>query len=289
MIDTDAVLKLLGEKSRVVARVGRYVGVVGGQAIVDIDQSRFPTTFLTGFLPVPNDPVHVWSVNGMWFLVGPASGRPSFGVVTTVTGGRVTVTSDFGNFTMPHIGAAPTSGDTVGISWPGPVCLGRLSVQPDVPVTPTDPGSGGGLLKDATFMAVDAGSTDRGSARWWTGQPWASSSTYGAWFYGTQIKDTVPAGSAVESMEIFIRRVQDQGDAPRFTLHTSAYKGGVPGMSPYLTWDPPNGWNQVPAGWASALIGGGGYWGVGLNQGGWNKFASLAEDGFSGALRIKWR
>lgn len=61
-------------------------------------------------------------------------------------------------------------------------------------------------------------------------------------------------------------------------------------MSGPLAWDPANGWNTVPNnGWFAALIAGGAYYGIGLNQGGFNKFASLAEDGFSGALRIKWK
>lgn len=60
-------------------------------------------------------------------------------------------------------------------------------------------------------------------------------------------------------------------------------------MSAYVPWDLPNGWNTLPAGWFEQLMGGGGYFGIGLNQGGYNKFASLAEDGLSGALRMKWR
>lgn len=290
MNDTDRLLKLVGEKSTVTSRIGTYAGTSGGQALIDIDKSRFPATFLTGYLPIVNEPVHVWSVDGSWFLVGPTSGRPATGIVATVSAGRVTATTDFGKFTMPAVGTLPTSGQTIAIGWPGPVCLGALSTQPIAPPVPPDPGGGGVTVKEALFRAIDAGSTDRGPARWWQAQPWASNTTFGAWFYGSQIKDTIPSGAQLVSMEMYINRVQDSGDPPRFTLHTDGWKGGVPGMSAYVAWDPPNGWNAVPsAGWFGSLIAGGPYWGIGLNQGGFNKFAALTQDGLSGALRIKWK
>lgn len=290
MSDVDRLTALIGEKSRIVRHIGTFVDVQDGQALIDLAEGRFPASFLTGYVPATNEPVHVWSIDGAWFLIGPTAGKPGVGVVSTIGGGRVTVTTDFGNLTMEYVGTAPTSGDTVAILWPGPVCVGKLSVQPVTPTPPPDPGSGGSTVKEVIFRAIDAGSTERGAARWWQAQPWASSSTYGAWFYGTQIKDTIPAGSTLVSMEMYIRRVQDSGFDPRFTLHTSPTKAGIPSMSGYLEWDPPNGWNYVPnAAWFAALIGGGTDYGIGLNQGGYNKFASLAEDGLSGALRIKWR
>lgn len=290
MNDTDRLLDLIAKKSKVITRVGTFAGISAGQALIDIDQSRFPAAFLTAYVPSVNEPVHVWSVDGSWFLLGPTTGRPGVGVVTTVGSGVVNVTTDFGEFSMPSVGTAPTSGQKVGISWPGPVCLGALSVQPASPTPPPTPGGGGATVKEATFRAIDAGSTDRGATRWWTAQPWASNSTYGAWFYGTQIKDTIPAGSQLVSMEMFINRVQDQGSSPNFALHTSPGKAGVPAMGSLFPWDPPNGWNPVPNNaWFAALIAGGSFYGVGLNQGGYSKFASLAQDGLSGALRIKWR
>lgn len=291
MNDGDVrVMKDLLEKASVVtARIGTYVGIDEGQALIDMDDSRFPVAWWGGYVPAINEPVNLLSVDGRWFLAGPTQGKPGTGVVMTVGSGLVTVTTDFGEFTMPSVGTAPTSGQTVGISWPGPVCIGALSVQPVNPDAPPAPGGGGSTVRTATFRAIDAGSTDRGAVRWWTGMPYASDSTYGAWFYGTQIKDTIDAGSQILSAEIFINRVQDQGSDPNFTLHTSARKTGIPSMSSIVTWDPDNGWNDLPPTWGAALIAGGAYYGIGLNQGGYNKFASLAQDGSSGAIRIKWR
>lgn len=289
MTDADDILDMFGDKSRVVARVGRYVGTASGQALIDMDNQRFPAAFLTAYVPMSNEPVHVWGVDGTWFLLGPTRGRPGTGVVSSVASLQATVVTDHGTFTMPYVGTAPTATQVVAILWPGPTCLGALSVQPAAPVVPPDPGGGGTVVKEATFLAIDAGSTDRGSPRWWQAQPWASNTTYGAWFYGNQIKDTVPVGSTLVSAEIYINRVYDTGAAPNFALHDAGTKGPIPGFGSNVVWDPPNGWNALPGGWFAALIGGGAYAGIGLNQGGFNKFASLAQDGFSGALRFKWK
>lgn len=292
MNDTERLLRLIGEKSKVGLRIGKYVGVAGGQAQIDIDESRFPAAFLTAYIPVVNEPVHVWSVDGQWFLLGPTTGKPRVGTVLTLSSPRVTVDTSIGKVVAIIGGAAPSSGDRVLIDWTedGPVTGLKLATTPVAPTPPPDPGGGGSTIKEAIFRAIDAGSTDRGSARWWQAQPWASNSTFGAWFYGSQIKDTIPAGAQLVSMEMYVNRVKDFGDPPRFTLHTDGWKTGVPGMSAYAAWDPPNGWNAVPNnGWFGSLIAGGPYWGIGLNQGGDNRFAALTQDGLSGALRIKWR
>lgn len=291
MSDVDELQRLIGERARVSARVGRYVGSLAGQALIDMDESRFPATFATAYVPMLNEPVNVWAVDGTWFLLGPTQGRPGQGVVTTVGSGLVTAATDFGEYVMPYVGAAPTSGDTIAIGWPGPTCLGVLSVQPVDPTVPPAPGGGSGVVQELTFRAMQAGSTDRHQARWWQAQPWASNSTYGAWFYGTQIKDTIPAGSTFVSLEFHVSRVQDQGSTPNFALHDQFWMGSVPSFASNVPWDPPNGWQPMPgaASWFGSLIGGGAWAGIGLNQGGFNKFASLAQDGESGALRIRWK
>lgn len=292
MHDTERLLELIGKKSTVELVVGTFVGMSNGKALVDVNQSRFPASLFDGQIPAVNDPVHVLSLDGRWLMVGPTRAKPRVGTVVTVSSPNVSILTSQGTISAIIGGATPGSGDRVLIDWTedGPVSGLRLANTPVAPVPPPDPGGGGATIKEATFRAVDAGSTDRGAARWWQAQPWASNSTYGAWFYGSQIKDTIPATATFVSMEIYINRVQDSGSAPNFTLHTLPVKTGVPPMSGPLAWDPANGWNTVPNnGWFAALIAGGAYYGIGLNQGGFNKFASLAEDGFSGALRIKWK
>lgn len=293
MSDVDQIKALVGDKSRVTTRVGVFVGTSGGQALIDMGGERFPVAFLSPYFPVLNEPVHVWAVDGSWFMVGPTQPKPSVGTVLTVSSPRCTVDTSQGAVSAIIGGSAPTSGDRVLLLWTedGPVVSSKLATTPPTPIVPEDPGTGSVVVRDVTFRAIDAGSTDRGSARWWQAQPWASNTTYGAWFYGNQIKDTIPSGAELVSLEFYVNRVQDSGAAPRFALHGSPTKAGVPSFGAYTEWDAPNGWRTPPdpAGWFAALKAGGGSYGVGLNQGGFNKYASLAQDSLSGALRIKWR
>jgi hypothetical protein len=291
---SDSARRSVERKSTVTPRIGRYVGNDGNLALVDLGDQRVPVRFGTPWVPEINEPVWVDSIDGALRLTGPTLPKPGSGVVSTITGNTATVLTDFGEHTLTvaPTDPMPTSGDTVGIVWSGPArpwCTLLIDV-PDPVQPPPAPGGGGSEVKAAEFRAIDAGSTDRGAPRWWQTQPWSSNTTYGAWFYGSQIKDTIPAGATFVSLEFYVSRVQDQGGSPRFTLHSDPVKAGIPAMSAYVEWDPPNGWQTPPdpAGWFAALKAGGDRYGVGLNQGGYSKFSSLAGDGMSGALRVKW-
>lgn len=295
MLDAEAVQRALQGKSRVATYVGRYVANEGMSAVVDFDDQRLTVPFETDFVPQVNEPVIIRSIDGVLALVGPSTPKPGMGVVATVSSAEVTVDTDFGSFKMPFAGDAPTSGDTVGISWSSsPWCVKLSTSQTVVPPHP-DPSGGGSTVRSAEFRAVQAGSTDRGVPRFWTDRPYASNSTYGLWFYGPQIKDTIPASAQFVSLEIFVSYHQRQGDPPNFVLHSDQYASGIPAMSGIWTWNAPAGW-QTPLGdpavaqaWFNALKAGGDRAGVGLNQGGFNVFKSLAQDAMSGALRITWR
>lgn len=290
MIDeTAALFDEFGDAPRVVVRRGVFAEAAAGVAWVDMGTSRFACDFGSGYVPRPGETCQVLTVNDRHLLF-PARVLPGTGIVFTVGSGVVTVDTIAGRFSMPYVGAAPSSGNIVGISWSEqPYVLGALSVQPAAPKPVPDPGSG--AVRSAVFQTTDAGSTDRGAPRWWTGQPRAGNSTFGAWFYGTQIRDTIPAGATLVSLEFYASWQQRRGDAPRFALHDAASKGGVPGFGAYTAWTPGNGWQSVPmaAQWFAALKSGGGFLGVGLNQGGDNIFSSRAQDAMTGALRISWR
>lgn len=297
---SDAARRAVAAKSTVTPRIGRYVGNEGMNALVDLGDQRVSARFATPWVPQTNEPVWIDSVDGMLRLVGPTQPKPGVGVIETISGTTAVVQTDFGNYTMPvaPTDPMPSSGDSVGISWSTTPWCTLLVDVPD-PVPPPPPPSGGGVeVKTAEFRAIDSGSTDRGSARWWTAQPYASNSTFGAWFYGTQIKDTIPAGAelvyeeGVPQLAMFIAYRQRQGGLPRFALHSDPYKAGVPTFGPYTEWAPAGGGFFTPpdaADWFNALKAGGSWWGIGLDQGGYNIFANLAQDGFSGALRIKWK
>lgn len=270
-------------------RRGIFVALQDGAAVIDMADSRFVADFGSGHVPMPGDAVVVVSAHGR-HLMFPGRPLPGVGTVLTVTSGMVRVNTTIGEFTMPHVGAAPTSGDLVGVSWSEqPYVVGKLSVQPVAPAPIPDPSVG--VVRSATFMPTDTGSTDRDKSRWWQAQPWASNTTFGAWFYGDQIRNTIPAGASFVSVEFFVAWQQRQGGAPRFALHNLPTKTGVPSMGAYTQWNPNAGWQTPPMAqaWFDGLKAGGGSYGVGLNKGGYNRFSSRAQNAMSGALRISWR
>lgn len=291
MIPAEADVILKGDdQPRVAIRNALFVGVVGKSAQVDMGDSRFICDFGGGYIPVIGESVRIWSIGDQHYLF-PAGPRPAVGTVLTVSGLMASISTSTGDISAPYAGTAPSSGDRVGIVWSedGPWCTSKLSSTPPPPAPVPDPGVG--ATRSATFQVIDTGSTDRGSARWWQAQPWASNTTFGAWFYGTQIRDTIPAGASLISLEFYVSWQQRQGDAPRFALHDQASKAGVPGFGAYTAWNPNGGWQTPPmaGAWFAALKAGGGSLGVGLNQGGYNKFSSRAQDAMTGALRISWR
>lgn len=286
--EASQVLQGLDARTPVAVRKARFVEPRDGFAVVDMGDSRFIADFV-GYVPVAGETVQIVSV-GERHLLFPAGPKPGIGTVLTVTAGVVTAQTIAGVVAMPYMGTAPSSGDLIGISWSeGPRCQGKLSSTLPTPAPIPDPG--GGTLQSATFRAIDAGSTDRTQSRWWQAQPWASNTTYGAWFYGTQIRDTIPAGATLVSLEFFAAWASRSGGAPRFALHNLAAKTAVPSFGAYTEWVPGDGWQTPPmaAAWFAALKAGGASLGVGLNQGGWNQFSSLAQNSMTGALRISWR
>ncbi len=291
MIDEASVI-LSGFDERDPMRVRRatFVQVTSqGGAEVDMADSRFVADFGGGYIPAAGETVNIVSV-GERHLLYPARALPGTGVILTVTGLMASVQTVTGTYSMPYVGTAPSSGDVVGISWSEqPFVIGKLSVQPSPPPAPPNPG--GGVTRSATFMAIDTGSTHRDQVNWWTGRPQAGNTSFGAWFYGTQIRDTIPAGATLVKLEFFVSYIQRQGSAPRFTLHNRPTKGAMPTFTAYTEWTPGSGWQTPPmaAAWFAALKSGGGQYGIGLNQGGWNIFASRADNGMTGALRISWR
>jgi len=292
----EAARRETARKAEAGFRAGRYVGADGLNALVDLGDQRVPVPFATAWVPQINEAVTVLAIDGVMRLIGPTVPKPGIGVVETINAEKTSavVQTDFGTYTLSvaPTDPAPSSGDTVGIHWSSqPWCTLLLDVPDPEEPAPDPSGGPGGEVKTAEFRAIDTGSTDRGSARWWQPQPWSSESTFGAWFYGSQIKDTIPAGAEFVSLQFFVAWDRRRYGGSRFTLHSDATKGGVPAMSGYTVWNPDGGWQTPPdpAGWFNALKAGGDRFGVGLNQGGYEQFKSLAQDGMSGALRISWR
>lgn len=288
MID-EAMSILDAAKQTVMVRQARFVEMVDGVAYVDMASSRFVADTGTGYVPQVGETVQILSV-GSRHLMLPARALPGTGTVMTVSSGIVTVQTAAGQFSMPHVGAAPTSGDLVGISWSEtPFVIGKLSVQPEAPEPVPDPG--GGTVRSATFLVTDTGSHNVGSSSYWQAQPWASNTTLGGWFYGTQIADTIPASAEMVSLEFYVAWASRYGASPVFGLHNLSNKAGELSFTTTAAWNPGGGWQTPPnaSAWFNALKAGGGRRGVGLNHGGFNKFASRAQNAMTGALRISWK
>jgi hypothetical protein len=290
MDQTSVLLKLIGDKSRVQMVRGYYRGLDDGlRVLVDFDQGRVPAHPMTSYRPAINEPVWVMVVDNVAYLVGPTRPLPPEGVVVSVDGGLVAVSTDIGNFeaTFPS-GEVLTGGQLVKLFWSGekPHVLSVMSTAVDE----ATPGGGGlTVLSDRTetFTAVSSGSF---GSSWWTSQVWSHPDHVGAWFFGSKIADTIPASASILSVEVFISAVAISGAAANFATHTSTSQpAGTPTFSATTAVAPAAGWVTLPVAFGNRLRAGGGGFGVGVVHGGSHKFHGVNVDPMSGALRIGYR
>lgn len=288
--EATALFDTFGQGSNVAARYAVFINLTPeGAAVVQMADSRFVAETATGYVPQPNERVLILSV-GERHLMFAARALPGTGTVLTTAGNRVSVQTTTGTVTVPYVGATPTSGDLVGISWSEiPYVIGKLSTSPPPPAPIPDPTVK--TSRSATFMVTDTGSHNVGSGNYWQQQPWASDTTYGGWFYGTQIADTIPADAEFVSLEFYVSWQSRFGSSPNFGLHPLLGKSGQLSFTGVTAWSPNGGWQTPPdpASWFNALKAGGGRRGVGLSHGGYNRFSSRAQDAMTGALRITWK
>lgn len=285
---TSELLRALGGRSRVRILQGTFVAATAAAVTVDIGSSRIPALLGTVFLPEVNEPVWVWNVDKQFFVMGPVAVKPDRGTVQSVSSGLATLSTAFGTVIAPYTGATPSAGQTMKLLWHGGPFAMLMSTSP-AGGTPPPAGGGGTSAHVDEFPALDAGSY--GSGRWWTPQVYASDQNLGAWFYGTKIQDTLPAAAAIQKVEVCVPGGTDiSGSAPNFAVHAyTAKPGGSPALSAVGAAAIAPGWcdlKSVGVAIGNALRSGAGAYGIGLNHGGFNVFPSLAQDGFSGRLRI---
>lgn len=298
MDDSQALLKLIAGKSNARVELGYYRGVDFPRVTVDVGGGRIPAESATTFEPEINEQVQILFVDGKPWMLGPAVPKPHEGTVVTVSGDFATVMTDLGEVVAPFpFGATLTSGEQVKLLWAGgPFIVARMSATPEPEV---DPGADAApsTTRQETFTAVQAGSFQLNGGRWSSPEPRASNGYLGAWFFGTKIRDTVPAsarmpGDGSAAVEVFIRSTSRFGNAPVFAMHSQPSAGGAPDLSSGFAWNVGEGWNRLPASvegtYFNALKGGGPALGIGLQHGGVNRFASLGADPQSGAIRITY-
>lgn len=284
---SDEILASLDRKSRVQWVRGQFLSFDGPSAWVAVESERVSCDS-NGLVPEVGEWVVVEIVDGRAALRGLVLPRPGVGVVTSTDPLLVDMPGRGETAVVAASGLSVDVGDTVAVVW-GPPAYAVAVVAEAPVVNPPAPGPGNVSVQTQIFQAVDAGSMNQSGGSWWQSQPWASSSTYGAWFYGSKIKDTIPAHAVIESVEINTQWASVYGGNPNFMLHQLASKSGTPVPVDTRPFPAVTGFMALPAEWGNALKAGGSQWGVGLNEGGWNKAKSLAQDEWSGALRITWR
>jgi hypothetical protein len=293
MDDATFLLGLIAGKSKVTVELGEFQGLEGTRALIDVGGGRIPVEVATAYRPMQGEPVQVLFVDGKPFMLGSALPRPGNGVVVSVDGDLATVDTDQGPVVADYPdGLLVAPGDFVKLYWSdGPFVLQVRSTTPDDPVIPPPPDEGP-QTRQETFTAVQSGSWQLNGSRWSTGEPRASDGYLGAWHFGSKMRDTIPAGATLVSVELFFRYVSRFGNPPNVGLHSQLSQGGAPDVFDAFPWAVADGWNTVPADhaqtWFDALKSGGSKAGVVLNHGGVNRFAAVGAEPQSGAVRVTW-
>lgn len=271
---------------------GEYVGRLDGTYTVDVGGGRIPAAMMCP-PPQVGDAVHVWCMNGQWFVMGMVVQPPSEGAVGFVTASDAQVITDDGTFMVPlFVGQTPASGDVVELGYgeQGLFILGRRSVAVVPPVAPPAPAVAGGA-RTTIFRATGSGSAKRGSDDWFTNEVHASASNVGVFVYGSKVRDTLAAAKSVAKVEIWLRTVRDSGNQPLIGVHPLERRAGPTPMiaqrKPLA--DPLNGWHDITEFAASLRAGGG----VGFDGAGYTYFEGIPFDGKAGdneagRLRVRY-
>lgn len=182
-----------------------------------------------GTPPWPGDRVRVlYSGNqpACWAVYG-----PSQGTVVSVTANVATVTGDDGETYIYPAAVTVASGNRVRIDHGGrlinavyPTEPGETILQPAAP----PPANAGGA---ATFRPIDSGNYRFGVYQ--NAFAEVSDNRTAAYWYGTQIADTIPDGATVTRAELHLVERWDNlpGTPSKLGTHTQPTRGAVPAMT----------------------------------------------------------
>lgn len=297
----DVLLELFAGKSKVSMQIANYRGLSELRCLVEYEGGRVPAHSVTAYRPEINERVWVAVIDGVPYMLGPTIPKPASGEVVSSGSGVVVVSTDVGEITATHnSGETFADGAIVKLAWSeGAHIIGTLS-SPVVPEeVPPAPGQGGRLV-DVEFTSIDSGSY-QGGFGWRIDDVWSSASNYGAWFYGTKIRDTIPPTATIVKAEIYLPRPDRLLGARPFGRHPHATKpGGAPSISATTTLPDASGWRNPPGnpgngteGWVpiptslidhlKTNVGG-----LGFDLGGWNVWAGRQRDGQSGTIRVTY-
>lgn len=156
----------------------------------------------------------------------------SLGTVQAVASNLATVTGDDGQtYRYPYpFGAAPTAGQRVALSHAHQMVLGRISTDPSaVVVDPPAPPPTGNTGR-ATFLPIDSGNFMNGAYRDQFVE--VSTTRSAAYWYGTQIADTIPDSAIITAASVALVEHWDRvpGTATQMALHTQPTRAGEPAL-----------------------------------------------------------
>lgn len=208
---------------------------------------------------------------------------PSQGTVVSVASGIATVTGDDGREYVYPAAVTVVSGNRVRLDHGGhlvtSVYPGEPAETPYIPA-PAPPTTGRG---SATFRPIDSGNYRLGAYQGSFVE--VSDNRVAAYWYGTQIANTIPDGATVTKADLQLVERWDKipGTASHLGTHTQATRTGPPTITGAI--------NVTGSGPVSILafadaLKTGAAFGVGFAAGfGWRQFDTFAA---SGALYMEW-
>lgn len=271
--------------------VGVFVSQQGAVATVDVAGVRLEVKSTTTVPVLPSDSVRLERRGSSLVMTGPTSPRAVTGRVT-VAGNPATVEYPDGSgvtATLPVATGLTVDVDAiVFLDWASGglvVAVIEAPVQPEPPDPP--PGEDAGpKVVTREFDAVDSGSFQSGYG-WRTNDVWSSASNIGAWFYGTQVKDTIPDGAKIRKAWIYLPRPIRLLGARPFGRHTAEKKpGGSLSITDTSTLGKTSGLVEIPTSLVDFLKANDG--GLGFALGGYNIWPGTQKDGRSGQLRVEY-
>lgn len=279
--------KQSGSATRVQQGTCKTMDWASGRAIINISGGEVPVP-VVGVAPIPGRQVWVLYVGDAAVCLGMLP-RAAMGLVTGVAAaGRVPVKGDdLVNYVLPYLGTAPGNATRVALDWDsGGHVAGVMSAEPEgseyIPPATAPPT---GQTRSITFNPIDSGSYSN-SGSWFDTAVASDSSSRGAYFYGTQVRDSIPAGAVVTGAGFLAAFEVARYEGVQLGASALGSKSGPP------TWATPGVGIGLDSGWKDvislvpALRGAGQSIATGNNG-----FSRLARAGVAnaGALHITFR
>ena len=261
------------------------VDLAAGYAVVNVGGGSLNMP-MVGAVPWPGDKVHVGYLGQRPVCLGARPKAPIGTVSVVPSNGLVTVLGDDGlTYVYPYDSTrAYSTGQRVRLDHEGRTVGSGYGGEPVVGEFFPPAGAGPSGPQSKTFYPTDSGNY-RGGA--YAGQAAEVSDGRSAFYwYGAQIRDTIPDGAAVSAASIRLTQEWDQvpGVASRMGTHSEGSRGGEPALSGALS--VPGGTRDVDILQFADALKTGTALGVGLYKTfGWRRYGPASS---SGQITITW-